>query len=196
MNVGDHSYQPQHQPDHGQGFTLFELVIIVAVAAILAGVAIPSYLTLTKNYRMAAQVNDLVTDLHTARNEAIRRSTTVTLCPSSNDKTCDTGSSVDWASGWIMFVDVDASGARQTPASGYEALLRVHASLHKNTTLDGGNNFPNHISYTAIGFSNNNGKFVFCDDRGPPYATAIYISKTGRIRIAHTDSKDKALACS
>lgn len=175
----------------GHGFTLIELMVTVAVAAILAAVAVPGYQYLVRNNRMSATINDLVTDLHRARNEAIRRGLTVTICHSTDGRRCGS----DWSSGWIMFVDASNIGKRNQSSQAGEPLLQVHGALPAGATLDGGANFPNYIAYSALGFSNNNGTFTFCDARGAPHARAVIISKTGRTRIAHTASDGDSLSC-
>ena len=86
---------------HG-GFSITELMVVVAIVAILLGIGAPSYRYITNSYRMSAEVNGLLGDLQYARAEAIREGQPVTACVSSNGVSC-TGS--DWANGWIVFSD-------------------------------------------------------------------------------------------
>jgi type IV fimbrial biogenesis protein FimT len=69
------------------GFTLIELMVGVAVLAIALGVGVPSMSEFIKNSRLAAHTNDLLTSLHLARTEAIKRNARVTLCKSANAAT-------------------------------------------------------------------------------------------------------------
>jgi type IV fimbrial biogenesis protein FimT len=60
-------------PPRAGGFTLLELLMTVAVLAVLVGVAIPGMAELVRNNRVTAQTNELVTTLNLARTEAIKR---------------------------------------------------------------------------------------------------------------------------
>lgn len=60
-----------------RGFTLLELIIVLAVMAILVAWGFPSLEESIKNNRMVAQNNEMIAMLHYARSEAIRRNTDV-----------------------------------------------------------------------------------------------------------------------
>ncbi len=70
------------------GFTLLELMVTVAVVAILAAVATPSLVSVVNSNRLATQANELVASLQIARSEAIRLNNTVTLCRSTDGASC------------------------------------------------------------------------------------------------------------
>lgn len=61
----------------GRGFTLIELIVAIAVAAILLTVAVPSLTNLIRNNRVTGQANELVAIINFARNEAIRRNDSI-----------------------------------------------------------------------------------------------------------------------
>ena len=67
-----------------RGFTLVELLIVLAVGSILLAIAIPGYAFLVNASRLATVTNDLVTVLHLARSEAIKRGVRVTVCKTGN----------------------------------------------------------------------------------------------------------------
>ena len=54
------------------GFTLLELLVAMAVAGILLGVGVPSFVEVMKNARLSTQHNDLLQSLYLARSEAIK----------------------------------------------------------------------------------------------------------------------------
>ena len=108
---------------HG-GFSITELMVVVAIVAILLGIGAPSYRYITNSYRMSAEVNGLLGDLQYARAEAIREGQTVTACVSSDGASC-TGS--DWANGWIVFSDPNNN---RTVAGG---VLRVQGAFTGTT---------------------------------------------------------------
>lgn len=82
------------------GFTLYELMVTVAVAAIIIGFGVPGFKSFIQNSRAVTHTNDLVTALNLGRNEATRRGSPVLLCTSSDGATCS--GSNDWSNGWVV----------------------------------------------------------------------------------------------
>lgn len=94
-----------------KGFTLVELMVVIAIVAILATLAAPSFTRLIADAAIKEQVESMMDDFRFARSAAVKRGRSVTLC-ASNNPTAATPSCVvsdpDWAKGWIIFVDEDA----------------------------------------------------------------------------------------
>lgn len=97
------------------GFNLTELLVVVAVVAILLGIGVPSYRYITNSYRLSAEMNALVGDLMYARAEAIKEGQPVAICVSSDGLTCS--GATTWQNGWIVFPDPAGNGSGDTPAS-------------------------------------------------------------------------------
>lgn len=83
------------------GFTLIELMVTLAVTAIVVSVAIPNFNTQILNNRSVALGEDFATALNYTRSEAVRRAARVSICASSDAQTC-TGT---WTDGFIVFID-------------------------------------------------------------------------------------------
>ena len=77
----EHMNRTGHRSQKAQaGFTLVELMVTIAVIAILAVVAAPSMSALLNANRVSASAGELVAGLQLARSEAIRRNTRVIVC--------------------------------------------------------------------------------------------------------------------
>lgn len=108
-------------------FSVTELMVVVAIVAILLSVGVPSFRYITNAYRMSAEVNGLLGDLQYARSEAIREGQTVSACVSSDGNNCTGGG--NWALGWIVFSDPNGN---QTVDAG-EVVLRRQAAFAGTT---------------------------------------------------------------
>ena len=164
-----------------RGFSLIELMVTIAVAAILLGIAAPSFQDLVIRNRLATNANQLVTALNLARSEAIKRGTTVSVCKSANGSSCG-GSGVNWESGWIVFVNNDDDSPAVVDPG--EPILRVFPGIAAGYTLRPNTNFTNFLTYRADGTSNQWGRFVLCHNNTLNGSRAIFINSMGRPRLA------------
>lgn len=114
-----------------RGFTLIELMVTLAVAAVLAGLAAPSIKDFIVRSRMTNIGNEFTSGVLRARNEAINRNTCVTLCMSTTAggaaPVCAT-SGTDWQVGWIAFLNPSCNSAANAPSDTIDLFLtRVSA---------------------------------------------------------------------
>ena len=91
-----------------RGFTLVELMVTVAVAAILISVAVPSFRNMIISNRLSTISSDLADVMSLARSESIKRNRPITFCRASaaNKHVCSTGKI--W-SHWIIKQNMDSS---------------------------------------------------------------------------------------
>ncbi len=165
-----------------RGFTLVELLVVLAVGSILLTIAFPGYAFLVNGSRQVAITNDLVTALHLARSEAIKRGIRVTVCKTGDamalTPACDTAA--NWQQGWLVFVD---GGTKGVIDSG-DMLLRVQGRASVAVTISA-SNYGSYISYLPSGVSQGsnglaNGALRICVVNN---RRDIIINKTGRIRL-------------
>ncbi|MDO9434349.1 MAG: GspH/FimT family pseudopilin [Hydrogenophaga sp.] len=130
------------------GFTLIELMVGVAIMAVLLVVGVPSFQSAIASNRLTSSTNDMVSALALARTEAIRRGVRVTVCKSANTTQCTTAG--NWAQGWIIFVDTTRSTTNAAVDSG-ETILASNAATTTNIVMVGSGGVPNFVSFSADG---------------------------------------------
>lgn len=148
------------------GLTLAELLVTLAVAAVLATLAGPAFGSLVLDTRLASSSLQLAQAINHGRAEALRRGQPVTLC--GRDSGCG-----NWQGGWQLRLQAGASTPPDTAA-----VLQLGA-LSAGLTLT-----ANRSSFTLRPFGQRatNGTLLLCDRRGR--GRAIIVSVTGRARIA------------
>ena len=178
---------------------MIELLVTLAILAIIAVIAAPSLQNFVLNNRIRSQAAALTSSLAFARTEAITRGTRVVACAgvATNDS-CECAGK-KWEDGWILFVDKN-NDIYSDPECVTDELLEVHGELDgSKTTLRGDGNIRYSVLFLYDGSAQKpsgkkqQGTFVLCDHRGwGSDARAIEVLPTGRSRnlIATDDSLD------
>lgn len=167
------------------GTTLLELMVVLAVAAILLAIGIPSFASLSTNSHLTSATNSMVASLHLARSEAIKRNSRTVLCPSASGTACAV--SGGWQQGWLVFHDVNNNAALDAG----EAVILSQRGMPDGFRLTGNSHVASYISYTPIGATRTLsglyqvGTLTVCEaSESPVSARQIVISSTGRPRTA------------
>lgn len=159
------------------GFTLIELMITIAVAAILLTIALPSLRDFILNNRLTSVTNDLVADLALARAEAIRRGSRVTICASDNAGTSSaTCSGTDWSLGRLVFSD----SATVASIDAGDERLRVYDGLGSSIALTS-DSASSYMQFRPSGGTTATGtiSFKFCDSRYK--GRTVSIAQSGQV---------------
>src|SRR5262245_54788327 len=105
---------------HGaDGFTLIEMMVTIAIAALLFAIGVPMFRNASLGARLSAGANNLLASVQLARSEAIKRNVQVTLCASSDGATC--AAAGGWEQGWIIIdPDGDLIQRQESLPNGYK----------------------------------------------------------------------------
>ena len=176
------------------GYTLIELMSMLAVVSILVSIGLPMMNVFFDSNRMISNSNDLVAGLNIARSEAIKQQIRATLCQSADTASC-TGSG-QWEDGWIVFQDPNGNAT----VDGGERILRLNAGVDGGQVTirsnDVGNLIANSVSFTSRGLpkalngGSQSGTFRICDERGlkvnangtTTVARGVNLSPSGKVR--------------
>ena len=182
------------RPRKAAGFTIYELMLVLAIAGVLFALAIPSMRQFVWNSRMTSSANDLLTAVYRARSESVKRHTQTVLCFTADSEAEEPECDGDGTQGWVVFADTNSDGAADP---GEEVVVR-HGPLPDTIrlkTMPSGN--AGYVAFNAAGFARDIGLgtdlagIVMCDQRGntattgPEYSAArgVLISPTGRPQV-------------
>jgi type IV fimbrial biogenesis protein FimT len=159
-----------------RGITALELMVTMAIVAILLAAGVPAFKNYGWNLRMKTAMDVLQTDLKLARGRAISHNIQTVICPTQGSNECS--GKPDWENGWIVFTDLNNDHQKQAgepliKQADATEFIRISSSRSRSYLRF----YPNG---TAPG---SNITILFCDKRGAGHAGKILVSNTGRIRM-------------
>ncbi|MCC5884260.1 MAG: GspH/FimT family pseudopilin [Halomonas sp.] len=156
---------------HQRGLTLIELLIVIAVASLLMGWAVPGLQAMSARQEVAAEAHRLRVALSLGRNTAITRRSAVIVCPSPDRLSCNMD---DWSAPLAIVLDPLAGNAFSP-----DALLRVVEGGRGVSVSYRQDGKP--VRYGMLGRSSgHNGTFRICGRHGQ--GTELVLSNFGRVR--------------
>ena len=175
------------------GFTIIELMFVLAVASILMSVAVPALQSFSSNAKQTGAINDFVSSMHLARNTAITTNARVTMCASSNATSCE---DVTWDRGWILFRDQNSN----------QTIDDTDAIISTGAPSDGLNiasaQYGRFLMYRPSGrimsasVTTNAGEFTVCDQRGADHSKVVIVELSGRPKLSKNKADGSTPSCS
>lgn len=168
------------------GFTLIELIITMAIAAILVSVAIPSFNALIQNNRITASANEFTGNMQLARSTAIKQQRNTTICVSTtfnvNPPTCTGGT--NWAAGAVVWVDQDRDSVLDL-AEVVRIIDPINPTAAVSLTLTSATQSQFQYSSTGL-LTSPADTLTLCDNRTAETGRTIAVSPAGRVNISNS----------
>ena len=164
------------------GVTLLELMIVLAVAAILAAIGAPSFTDFVRTTRLNSAKTQLVSDLNFARSEAVKRNIRVLICAANTgNTTCN--AVTDWASnGWLICFDADSNNVCDDNSLSNPNPIQIRAALHSTLSITGPNTPIRLNPIGSQGDAGNSGVNVTISGTwSSPKSAVITVAGTGNI---------------
>lgn len=170
-----------------RGFTLTELMVVLAIAAIVVMLGAPAMGGLLARTQDAATETALAGSLRNARSAAVMRNARVVVCPSVDGRTCRAGD--DWQRGWIIAQDADHDGQPDAGTPPLNVESAPPAGTRVITSIGRGK-----ITFQPSGSAGGaNARFTICHARNHS-GKSVIVANSGRIRVDRA-TPDRLAVC-
>ena len=177
------------------GFSLIETLFMLLILAVLCSTVLSSFESLQNRAHLQAASEELLSDVLSARTEALRLERRVTVCSAALDTgaqaalptaCASSGSAAAWHQGWLVFEDANSNGVWDQG----EVLLQQRSRIHPKVSATGNTTVSRYVSFGASGRSlSMNGAFqagtiTFCE-RGARAKDGwlLVVNAVGRSRL-------------
>lgn len=174
----------QHGPAM-RGFTLIELMVVLAMIVVLASIAAPNFQRSIARQKTSVAASELLTSVLQARSAAITNNQVTYVQPLV---------STDWSRGWRIYIDVDKD---KTFTAGTDTPIATVAAMDENVLQNEvalNAVVGNLIGFDANGYlvGRNAGRVVFGSALIPAgeLRKGVKVSVTGRARICTSTTND------
>ena len=181
------------RPGNALGITIVELVVSLAVVAILVTSGVPAFSNFIQSNRLGKSSFDLFVTINLARSEAVKRRTRVVLCrtanPMATTPSCG-GTPNTWTTGWLVFASGDGNNTYEVAT---DTLLGIGLVESPGVTVITNSTSNNNLEYNPDGTTNEGGgtaRFAVCDKRGGIHGRQINVPPHGRPKFTYGDVAD------
>jgi type IV fimbrial biogenesis protein FimT len=151
------------------GFTLLELLMVIAIMGIILAIAIPNFKALITSIRLTNAANNMVSALQIAKSEAIKSNSFVSIIPIKSN----------WKNGWVV---------KKKPIISEELTIKLFEPLNADYTVT-----PiSPIIYRPDGrIDQNEVVFYFCSPASTAAFREVTINATGRVKVLNPNTNTK-----
>lgn len=166
------------------GTTLIEQIMVLAIVAVLAGIAAPPLRHLLARNQLQVAQTDFIAALHHAREVAVMSGQRSLFCPSSDGSHC--ADQTRWDNGWLLAHDQDndhqPDHAPLYSGQGYAGKVTIHSTTGRH-----------YVRFDPDGSaSGSNISLLFCQPGKAAGALKVFVSNAGRVRGAPATRQEAA----
>ena len=171
------------------GFSLAEALVVLALLAVLLGLAVPGVASLRQRHQLQSVAEDVWNSLVLARSQALVQQTRVALCPAAAAGVCDPQG--QWGQGWLVFVDNNSNGLRDAD----EPVLQSRGPLPSGVLVQGNSTVRLGMGYGGDGRSESrnggfqSGTYTVCKP-GLSEQWKVVVNMLGRPRMEKVEAAD------
>lgn len=174
---------PADKSSKANGFTLIEVMVAIAVVAIVTTLALPNLNTFLVKMRVDNEITEMQRLLLTARNMAINTGKNTTVCPLSGGA-CTT----NWQNEISVFTNGSNDVATNNTFAAPDELIKTKDAIKTGDKLQFANSS---IIYAPSGqLITNNGEFSYCPKDENDSSRGITISISGRTYLSSDTDND------